>query len=385
MNAHDLGFGSDHFNFITSGGAIGRLDAKQAARLAESCRMLEFAQLGHLDSYKQGVKAGASDTEILEVINDVKKEAARFDAAGLFLERDREYHDPRQFEALYRKMNWQDFFPVTNLGTAGLDDYRYDMFNGQAEAQPLIDNATDIKMVNDEMDSFTKKIKSIGLGYGYSIKELRAHALTGKPLDTRRIQRVLKGYDQKMYKMVFNGDAVLNIDGFLNYANVTNQVAHTSAGTNVTWAAKIAANEQDAVLKDIGDLVSGMAIDSENNFGTMENKVTIGVDLENFLLIARTPRSTTSDTTILQYALKNIIGLEGIIPMQPLKGAGTGATNLMLGWVNDPEYLEFVTATGVNWFEMIKPNARTFRFESDMEIVGSVVRYTPALYQIYGI
>jgi len=377
---HDLGFGTDHFSFLTQGNALGHLDSKQAVMLAETCRKLEFAQLGHLDSYNEK----ASDSEILQTIEKVKTE--RFDAAGLFLERDREWKDPRYFEQIYRKMSWQDFFPVVNIGSAGHDVVRYDMYDGQAEAQPLVDNATDIKLVNDDMDSFTKAVKSIGLGYGYSIKEVRAHLLTGMPLDTRRIMRVHKGYDQKMYKMVFDGDSTLNIDGFLNYANVTNQVAATVPTTAfVTWAEKIANGYIQAVLDDIGNLVSGMAIDSENNFGTMEKKVTIGIDLENFLLIARTARSSTSDTTILQYALQNIIGLEGIIPMQPLKGAGTGGTNLMLGWVNDKEYLEFTTMTGINWFEMIKPNARTFRFESDMELVGAVVRYTPALYQVYGI
>jgi hypothetical protein len=240
-------------------------------------------------------------------------------------------------------------------------------------------------MVNNKSNWYDKKVHKINLGYYYTIDELRAHIYGNRPLETQRVESVLRGYDQKMHKLIWSGDAATGVDAFVDYPSVVDDPAPTRSGS-VTWADKIAGagGSLDVVL-DLIDFVKVANLSSQNRFWNAENPGIIAVPLAQYHDIT-VPLSiaNASNISIRDYAIKSIAGLMDIVPVIDLDGVGVGSTDLALGWVPRGELLEVITTMPVTWQPMERRGQR-FQFYSDMRFVGPVVRYSPAMYQMHGI
>jgi hypothetical protein len=354
-------------------------------RLDEACRLIQYENAGKGRFYQKD----ATDEEIIQ---EIKLDSKRFDAGeGEFLQRDLEVLDPRRYEILRQEKEiWRDIVPVVNLNAPGMQTQRYQMVDFTGTPELKSDGATDAPMVNNKGSWYTRDVYGMHLGYNYTIDELRAHIHAGVPLETERIRAVNRGYSQANYEILFNGQldqkAIPGLDGMINHTGVTNVVAHTSAGTNVTWVDKIAASEQAAVVKDITDLVSAANVATQDRFWNERVPGTIGIPLAQYNLINATPMNTAnaSNVTILAFALDNVRGLANIIPIIELDGKGTGATDLMMGWIPQEEIAQNTIAMEMMWQPMER-RGQIFHFYSDMKFLGFLLRYTASMYQIYGI
>jgi hypothetical protein len=353
--------------------------------LFEATRKIQWANHGHLQHFK----VGASDAEVQEEVKRFDAKKVRMDAGeGTFLQRDLEFLDPQVYENLYQdKTQWERLFPQRELSAPGMDTYRYQMTDFTGEADFGSDGANDTPMVNNKGEWYTKLVHKLHLGYNYTIDELRAHIFGNRPLETQRIDAVIKGYQQKMHKIIWDGDAAHDIDGVLNHPNVTNVVAPTRETSLITWAAKVAGTAGGMnVVRDLIDFVKAANIASQNRFWNAENPGIIAVPLDQFHLISAETLDTSnaSNISIKDYAIKSIVGLSDIVGVIDLDGKGTGATDLAFGWVPQGNLMEIVTTMPMTWQPMER-RGQLFQFYSDKKIIGPVVRYSDSMYQMYGI
>lgn len=360
----------------------GFLNDSALGGLKEFARFCSATMAGWGSAYEKG-----------KPMEKIKEEAERMNAGeGDFLQRDLELLDPRQFKTLYSDHNyWKSLFPMVDDNMPGMQTYRYQMDDYTGKAALISDGATDVPMANAKAKWYSKDAYSIAQGYQFTVQELRAHIYGNQPLESRKINAALQGFDRAMRDIALNAGTsltggVADFDPIINHPNVSNTVVATSTGANVTFAAKIAAGEQLAVIFDIGDMISDANVASQDRFFNEMQPGIIAMPLSQYNLISRTTLSTAnaSNISIKRYCEENIDGLEKIVPLLDLAGQGTGATDLMVAWINNPEYLEVRNTMPITWQPM-QQQGFNFKFIADMRTVGFVLRYAPAMIQRYGI
>ena len=123
----------------------------------------------------------------------------------------------------------------------------------------------------------------------------------------------------------FYGFDEVGYEGYLDYSLVPTTTA-VDPGAGTEWVNKTPSQ----VIADINDAITSV-MDATKNIH-VPNRVELPTSQFNF--IASQPRSTNSDTTILQFLLKNNAaqahgGTLDIRPLRYLDGAGAGATDRM--------------------------------------------------------
>lgn len=380
----------------------------------DMARLKEFARF---DSYLRNnmgrfYDAKASDEEIFkdhkrakeiegtiakqkraDALNNLNKMASRFDAftgVGNALERDLEALDPRTYKILYQDQSiWRDFVPVrTDIRGPGIVNYRYKMRDFSAKVKESSEAVSDIPMVNANAAWFEQAITKFSAGYQLTDDEIKAFMMLGESPSEADLMALDEAYTRKHYSAVLTG-LENGVTGLLNNANFDNAAVATIAGPATTWAAKKALGTQvglDAIYDDIVEMVVSQRTASQENFWTPMKPGTIKLPIAQYMLIATTPRSLTSasDTTILNYVLQNLPGVASIEPMLDLVGAGTGATDLMLGYVNDPEYMEYIITQERMWLP-VQIEGEIWKYGSNEKVAGLVVRNSVQGAYRYGI
>jgi hypothetical protein len=214
-----------------------------------------------------------------------------------------------------------------------------------------------------------RSVHAIREHYGYSIQEIRRANMSGTDLVAKEAIAARRMNDEKVNTVALLGDTSTNTPGFLNNPNVTvYAVPNDGTGTVKTWTAKTA----DQIIRDIGGLVNSVVAATNGR----ELPDTLLLPITQYNYIANTPRSTNSDTTILQYILKNNPYLKTIEWLPELTGIGSGATNRMLAYVKDEDHL---TLEIPQPFEQFPPQQRNLAFIVECHSrTGGTILYYPA-------
>ncbi|MCK4522318.1 MAG: DUF2184 domain-containing protein, partial [Nanoarchaeota archaeon] len=173
---------------------------------------------------------------------------------------------------------------------------------------------------------------------GYSLQDVRASAKAGKNLPNRKALAARKANDQEVNDIAWYGNPALpkyaGLTGMIYNPNITVSTVPTRSG-RTTWISD--AKTPDEILADLNEIV-GDIIDLTKG---VEEPNTILLPYLEYTHIASTPRSANSDTTILQYFLKNNPYVDRVEPLNELKAvdpkpSGAGAANLLICYRRDP-------------------------------------------------
>src|SRR5688572_15554716 len=112
--------------------------------------------------------------------------------------------------------------------------------------------------------------------------------------------------------LLANGDSVFEIEGLLNLTGVLESTAGTKTGGGTSWLS--AGATPDEILKDMNLMISDVraALKQADAQVPQFAKFTMLLPSLNYQKVATTARSTTSDTTILQFFLKNNPWIESV-------------------------------------------------------------------------
>lgn len=215
-----------------------------------------------------------------------------------FFERQLEQRLSRTYDILRAPLKAFDLIPVSNEINPAAQSYVYGQYDMTGMAKIISDYANDFPRADVLAREFTGRIKSVGSSFGYDIMEIRAARLAGLPLEQRKANAAAYAQRIAWNKIAFYGDEEHNLPGWFTNVNIpANAVAASGTGNSTLWADK----SPDKILEDMFDLVYSV----ESLTKEVEQANTLVLPLEQYGHISTTPRSTTSDTTILQFFREN--------------------------------------------------------------------------------
>ena len=299
--------------------------------------------------------------------------------ATVFFARELESIDAVLYEIKKKELVSRKFIPVNSRISPGADSYVYRMFDKVGMAKIISDYADDLPRADVFGEEFTSRIKSLGSSFGYSTQEIRAASMANVPLETWKASAARRAIHEQEEEIAWRGNADSGLPGFLTNENIPVVAAPTGA-SGIPWSDKT----PDEIIADFTLLKTTVTVGSKKRFAID----TVLLPIEQYDHIATTPRSTTSDTTILEFLLKpgNSFGFKTIESIaDELDLAFTGGTeDGMIGYENNSEVLEQIIPMEMN---NLPVEARGLEFIIDVESRhgGTVVRYPIACVFVTGI
>jgi len=285
-----------------------------------------------------------------------------------FFARELESVKARSYDIKFAPMKALSLMPVSSDAGEGAESITYRSFEETGLARIISSYADDLPRADVQGKEFISPVRSIGCSYGYSHQEIRAANFAGRPLTTMQASAARRANDQKVNQLAWFGDDNYNLQGLLNNANIPSaSVPNDGTGPSTLWVNKT----PDQIIRDMNQLCNGI-VDLTKG---VEQPNTLLLPIEQYTLIASTPRSSTSDTTILEYFRLNNPYIEVVDWVPELKGAGPLGVDIMVAYDRNPDKLELQLPMP---YRQYPPQERNLNFEIPCESrFGGLLVYYP--------
>jgi len=249
------------------------------------------------------------DQEMIEVeLNDavsamVANGTFASDSDGLFFQRQLEYIQATSYDVLYPDLKGRELLTTNTEGGEGINSITYRSYDKRGETAIIAGKATDLPRGDISGKEYSITVKTLGNAYGYSRQEIAAAKIVGMPLDSRKAEATRRSYEEKVNQLIFFGDVENNIHGIYggpaNFpaGTATRSVLQGVSGTSMHWANKTPSE----IIEDLTSAVTAMYVDTKQLFRPSE----IWLSVENLQLLHNTPRSETTDTSIIEWFVRN--------------------------------------------------------------------------------
>lgn len=268
----------------------------------------------------------------MDVVNSIHLDANE----TVFFQRQLEFIKSRTFDIKYPEFKAILNIPVSTEAGEGATSITYMQFDGNGVSKFIADYSDDLSNIEVQGKEFTSRIREIGNSYQFSTKEIRAAAFANKSLRSMKAERSRRANDQLVDDIGWFADGTPKFAGLVGL--IYNPNINVDPAPNGGWGAAT----PDAIIADVN-----FAIDNPLD-------VTNGVEIVNtcllsvpkFRQISTTPRSTTSDTTILQFLQQNhpLVRFDHVAKLKaldPKPSGGAGPVEIILAYRNDPNNLTF--------------------------------------------
>ena len=201
-------------------------------------------------------------------------------------------------------------------------------------------------------------VESARIGYRFSLEEVNeALMVPGMNLPADKAAAAHRAAEELVERVVISGDARKNFLGLVNQTVVPQVAVANGAAGSPAWS-----NKQPAeILADVNNAVVG----AWSATAQVELHDTVLLPVAHYGLLASTPRSANSDTTLMTYLQANNVytATTGrpltIRALRQLAGAGAGGTSRMITYRRDPQVLKFHMPMPHQFFP---PQARMLEF-----------------------
>ena len=267
----------------------------------------------------------------------------RFDSAedaSVFFARELDYVKSQSYDVEYPELTALSLFPMSSEVDPGAETVTYYSYDKVGLAKIISNYATDLPRADVKGKPTTAIIKSLGASYGYSIQEMRASAMAGKSLDTRKAESARYQIDYLNNKIAWCGDEETGLRGVLSADNdVPLYTPANGAKGSVKWSEKT----EDEILADINGMLKQMARTTKK----VEKPDTLALPSEAYLEL-QGRRIEGTDATVLSYIQKNLTDIKSIVSCPELDpdstetnpyAAETNGQGVMLLFKNDARKL----------------------------------------------
>jgi len=223
-----------------------------------------------------------------------------------------------------------------------------------------------------------------GIGYEWNLEEISVASLEGINMSDAKARAARRIAEQMLWNIAMTGNTEKNWTGLINDANVTAaDVAGNGTGSATFWAAKT----PDQILADINGGITGIYT------GTQETEManTVLLPTAIFQYLASTPRSSTSDTTILNFLLaNNAYTAETGQPLtvralRALATADPGGDGRAVVYRRDPEVLRFHLPMPHRFLPPFQKSSMTWEVAGILRTGGTEIRLPKAVRYLDGI
>jgi hypothetical protein len=209
------------------------------------------------------------------------------------------------WERKYTPIIYDELVPVSNEAGEWDKSVEVHYMDGITEGKFIGSDGDDMPFARATTGRDLLPIKYAGIGYEYTLEELRQSAYLQMPLDARLGMQARRGYEEHVQRTCFLGDAARGLEGLLNHSVVGTAAAAT------TWAVALSTSV-DALLTLVNEPIN--AIITGTNGIEIPDRMLIPIS--QFNLLATTRLNTVSDQTVLEYIrLKNAATARTKIPL----------------------------------------------------------------------
>lgn len=259
---------------------------------------------------------------------------------GLFLARELEHILQRSLETQYADIKYSQLVPVSTEIGNGVDSYTYRVFDKIGSMKMIADRASDLPRSDVLRKEVTHPIRSFGASFAYTVQETRAAAtVPNMNLEQRRANAVRRAYEETMQSLCYFGDTAAGMKGFLNNDQIDKVVPNKWFDTAST----------DEMLQLLNEGPTRLV----QNSNMKESPNTMLVPYDVFRIISTTPRSTTSDTTVLEFFLRTnpvIRSIEPINELEAAKSSGKLTKDRIVVYDRSPDKLQFQITQPLEFF-----------------------------------
>lgn len=291
------------------------------------------------------------------------------DAAGdIFFARQLEFIQSKVYEFEYPAFKAFEFIPINYDIPPGAEFVTSTGFQSVGRARIINSYADDLPEAGLLGIQLTNPVISIGSSYRYSHQEIRAARYANVNLPMRQAEAARRANDQLINDLALSGDPATGMTGLINNPGVpTVTVPADGTGASTLWVNKT----PEQILRDMNLVVNQIVVNSNG----VEMPDTLLLPLAQYTLVASTPRSINSDTTILQYFLLNNPFIKTVSWLPQLAGAGVAASNVMIAFERNENKLAMQIAMP---FTQYAPQERNLEFVVNCESrYGGVTVYYP--------
>ncbi len=289
---------------------------------------------------------------------------------GVFLQRELEHMLPRVLETVYADIPYSRLIPVSNEVPEGAETYKYEIYDHVGEFALLSDYGDDLPTSDVLRGEIVNTIRGFGGSFKYTTEELRKAQFAGVSLEQRRADAVRKAYEQLANRLALFGQAGTGMKGFFNHPVVDKIVA--TGSSNDGWVDASAATPDDMI-----EILNEGITYQRQATKMVETPDTMLLPYSVYRKISTTPRSTTSDTTVLEYFLRTnpyITQIEPINELDPANSGGALSKERIVIYKRSPEKLQFHIAMPLKFHSPQQRNL-AFMVPAEAKFAGVALYY----------
>lgn len=289
---------------------------------------------------------------------------------GVFLQRQLEHILPRVFEKQYAEIPYSRILPVSNEVPEGAETYKYEIYDAVGEFDLISDYGDDLPTSDVKRGEITNTIRGFGGSFKYTTDEIRKAQFANVSLEQRRADAVREAYERRANRTALFGYTGTGIKGFFNHPVVDKIVVTGNA--NDGWFDSSSATP-DTMLAILNEGITYQV----NASKMIEKPDTMLLPYSVYRKISITPRSTTSDTTVLEYFLRTnpyITQIEPINELDPANSGGALTAARIVIYKRDPGKLQFHIPMPLK-FHPPQPKNLAFSVPAEARFAGVALYY----------
>ena len=253
-----------------------------------------------------------------------------------WFERELEFVKAKTFDIKYPLLMARELIPVSNEAPAGARSVTYQQFQNRNNAKLMGTHGASPRIDVDGVE-FERPVRTARASYGWDVIEVKEAAMTGRRLDQKKSKAARRTVEEVLDEVAAVGDADNGIvSGALNDPNVA-----ITASAGGVWSGLTG----DAIIANVSTLYQNII----NNSLGIHRPTHLVLPTEQHALINTTPRSASTDTTILEF-IENKFKIKVVMWYRlDLAGAGGAIDRAWMYERNDENLLQDIS----NEFEQL--------------------------------
>ena len=299
------------------------------------------------------------------------------DDMSVFFARELESVKKKTYDQKLANLNAAMLFPVSADADPGAATITYQSYGMVGVAKIIANYADDLPRVDVQGEEHTVKVFSIGESYGYSVQDVRAARMAGKPLNQRKATAARRANDAKVNSIAFKGDAEYGIVGILDNPNISTYAVPADGTSSATEFEK---KTPVQILRDLNKAVSSI-VELTNG---VEIPDTIVLPIAQYNYLANTAYSDAVSDSILTVFKKNNPYIKEVFQANELKGAGASGKDIALIYVRDIDHVSLEIPLPFTQYTVQQDNLE-FTVPCESRTAGVIPYYPLSMCKMEGI
>lgn len=306
---------------------------------------------------------------------------------GIFFENELESVKANSYDVLYPELLARRMIPVDSSADTGAESISYRTWDHVGMARLLNSYADNLPNVNVTAKKTTREIYGEGVAFGYSLQDIRNARYANKPLEQRQANAARRQILQLENKIAWHGnDSTKGVPGidippFINNSNINAVTPVDGTAGTTDWASKT----PDEIINDVTLMVTAIR-DISNG---IESPSRLMLPEAQYTLISTKPRSSTSDTTILNFILGSNAWITEIVPNYELKDAAPvsasyDSEDCAILYDPSPDKLTLEIPQDVE-FLPVQEQSLMYQIPVHARTAGTIIYYPKSIAQLNGI